>query len=97
MRFAKLVLVFVAGIVISFISEPVTTGFTAGAAVTIASTQLKGLFGLAGGKGSKFIQAWKQVFEYGDTITLADTVLGLTCLTALTVLWVKRNNFDEEF
>lgn len=43
---------------VSFVSETVLTGFKAGAALTIAMTQLPKLFGVAGGGGGFFERAW---------------------------------------
>ncbi len=50
------------GTLVSFISVPVISGFTTAAALTIAASQLKDFFGVAGGGGST---------------TLVDTVAGL--------------------
>lgn len=36
------------GVLVQFISVPVTTGFTAAAAITIGSGQINGLFGIKG-------------------------------------------------
>ncbi len=38
--------VFVLGVVIDFMSVPVNAGFTSAAAITIASSQVRGLLGL---------------------------------------------------
>src|SRR4051794_4112318 len=42
----------------SFISETILVGFKAGAALTIASTQLPALFGVAGGGGGFFTRVY---------------------------------------
>src|SRR3982751_6141106 len=45
-------------VLVNFISESVLTGFKAGAALVIASTQLPKLFGVAGGGGDFFQRMW---------------------------------------
>ena len=76
--------------VISFISEPVTVGFTAGAAVTIASTQIKSVLGLSGKpKGRTFIESWKHVIKYIGTIKAGDATLGLLCIIFLLCFRVR--------
>ena len=78
------------GVVISFISEPVTIGFTAGAAITIATSQIKNILGLTGkSMGSGFVPAWRFIIKYFDTIKLGDTVLGIVCVLFLIALQVS--------
>lgn len=77
------------GWVVSFISEPVTIGFTAGASTTIISSQIKNLFGITGNKGSGFIGYWKAVFRDIGTICLGDSVMGVLCFIALLLLRVS--------
>lgn len=77
------------GWVISFISEPVTIGFTAGASLTILSSQIKSLFGIGGDKGSDFIEYWKAIFRDISQIHLADSILGVLCVFVLLALRVS--------
>ncbi|HEY2251552.1 MAG TPA: SulP family inorganic anion transporter, partial [Planctomycetaceae bacterium] len=67
---------------VSFISETILLGFKAGAALTIAMTQLPKLFGVAGGGDNFFERVWTLVGQLGDTNI---TVLGLG-LAALALL-----------
>jgi MFS superfamily sulfate permease-like transporter len=78
------------GWVVSFISEPVTIGFTAGASTTIISSQIKSFFGIPGEKGSGFVGYWQAVFRDISDIHLADSVMGVICFIALLALRVRQ-------
>jgi SulP family sulfate permease len=52
--------------IVNFISEPILTGFKAGAALQIASTQLPKLFGIPGGGGNFFSRIWDLLKHLGD-------------------------------
>jgi SulP family sulfate permease len=52
---------------VSFISETILTGFKAGAALTIALTQLPKLFGVPGGGDNFFERAWILLGQLGET------------------------------
>jgi high affinity sulfate transporter 1 len=67
---------------VSFISETILLGFKAGAALTIAMTQLPKLFGVKGGGDHFFERAWTLASQLGDTNM---TVLGIG-LAALALL-----------
>ncbi|XP_073945401.1 sodium-independent sulfate anion transporter-like [Choristoneura fumiferana] len=70
------------GFLVEFVSLPVVSGFTSAAALTIASSQIKGLLGLKFSAES-FISTWKGLFEHiGDT-RLPDTLLSLACCILL--------------
>lgn len=77
------------GWVVSFISEPVTIGFTSGAAMTIASSQINSLLGLSGEKGDAFVSYWKAVIKNINTINMGDALLGFGSLIVLLCLRVK--------
>jgi MFS superfamily sulfate permease-like transporter len=82
--------VFFTGVCVSLISDPVTTGFTAGAALTIAMSQLKSLLGFATATGGNLIGYWTDLFHnlYSGTYSVPDTMLGLSCVFLLTLLQV---------
>ncbi|XP_058121578.1 sodium-independent sulfate anion transporter-like [Anopheles ziemanni] len=82
------------GFLVQFISLPVTAGFTSAAAITIASGQVKSLFGLPG-KSNEFLEAWMNVFENLHEIRLWDTVLGATTIVVLLVLMQMKNMSGE--
>ncbi|KAJ2945897.1 hypothetical protein O0L34_g4805 [Tuta absoluta] len=70
------------GFLVEFVSLPVVSGFTSAAAVTIASSQLKGLLGLRFSSES-FLSTWEGVFKHiGDT-RIQDTLLSLVCCIVL--------------
>ena len=82
------------GVVIDFISVPVIAGFTSAAAITIASGQVKSLFGLTivhkvhvGGEG--IVNTWANIIENFHTWRVNDTILGLSC--ALLLLLMRVN------
>jgi high affinity sulfate transporter 1 len=68
---------------VHFISETILLGFKAGAALTIAMTQLPKLFGVPGGGGNFFERIWTLTGQLGDTNI---AVLGFG-LAALALLW----------
>jgi sulfate permease, SulP family len=55
------------GFVVNFISESVLTGFSTGAALYIASSQLSKLFGIEGVQGNFFERVWNVLSHLGDT------------------------------
>src|SRR5262245_35959052 len=69
---------------VSFISETILVGFKAGAALTIAMTQLPKLIGVAGGGESFFERVWTLAGQLGDTNVIV-LAIGLAAL-ALVVL-----------
>ncbi|KAK9509028.1 hypothetical protein O3M35_006442 [Rhynocoris fuscipes] len=75
------------GFLVEFISMPVTVGFTSAAAITIASSQLKGLFGLPG-QPHGFIDSWVNVYNHITELKPWDTVLGV--LTIIILLLSKK-------
>lgn len=81
------------GQLIQFIPYPVTTGFTAGIALTIATLQVKDLFGLTLGHHPEgFVE---RLFVYADavgTVRPAELAIGLFSLTSVLILprWLRR-------
>jgi SulP family sulfate permease len=72
------------GTLVNFISHSVVTGFTAGAAILIATNQLKHFFGLPIPRGSSFSLAWSFLFQHASdinygvlTVSLATLLLGI--------------------
>ncbi len=73
------------GVLINFISHSVVIGFTAGAAVLIATSQVRHFFGLAIARGSGFVDTWGTLFSrFGETdpyiFAVAATTLALGVL-----------------
>jgi SulP family sulfate permease len=67
---------------VSFISETILLGFKAGAALTIAMTQLPKLFGVAGGGERFFERVWVLAGQLPDS-NITVLMLGLTALVLL--------------
>jgi high affinity sulfate transporter 1 len=67
---------------VSFISETILLGFKAGAALTIAMTQLPKLFGVKGGGHHFFERAWNLAQQLGDTNFTVLTI-GIVALALL--------------
>src|SRR5262245_49121248 len=67
---------------VSFISETILVGFKAGAALSIAMTQLPKLFGVKGGGDNFFARVWALAGQLGDT-NLAVLGMGLAAVLLL--------------
>lgn len=79
------------GRLIEFIPYPVTTGFTAGIAVVIATLQLKDFFGLsvtASGPDAMYLEKVWRIGEAMPTVQWSDMAIGALTLTIL-VLWPR--------
>jgi len=55
------------GILVNFVSHSVLVGFTAGAAILIATSQLKHIFGLTLSGSGSFLTTWMNIFQEIDT------------------------------
>ena len=76
------------GRIVDFVSHSVIVGFTAGAAILIATSQMRHVTGIEMPQGSTFLQTWQVIFEsIGDTNLY---VLGIAAFTLLSALLVKR-------
>jgi MFS superfamily sulfate permease-like transporter len=67
---------------VSFISDTILVGFKAGAALTIAMTQLPKLFGVKGGGDNFFERAWTLAGQLGQT-KITVLAIGLAALVLL--------------
>ena len=82
------------GFLIDFISVPVISGFTSAAALTIASGQIKGLFGIYKKHHSNETHAgvvddYVEIFDNLDTVRWQDAVLGIICAIILLSMRVR--------
>ena len=82
------------GFLIDFISVPVISGFTSAAALTIASGQIKGLFGIYKKHHSNETHAgvvddYVEIFDNLDTVRWQDAVLGIICAVILLAMRVR--------
>jgi SulP family sulfate permease len=76
------------GTLVNFISHSVVTGFTAGAAILIATNQVKHFTGLTIPSGASFSETWSHVFTRANEIELAIAATGL--FTLLLGIAIKR-------
>lgn len=73
-----------AGQIIKFVPGPVITGFTAGIAVIIASTQVKDFFGLKiEDVPADFIPKWSAYFSHFDSVNIYALAIGLGALALI--------------
>ena len=80
-----------AGAVVNFISETVLTGFKAGVALYIASTQLPKLFGFKGGEGSFWKRSEHFLVHLNETNTAALSIgLGALAILILGKIFLKN-------
>lgn len=77
-----------AGFLVDFVSVPVVSGFTSAAALTIASAQLKGLFGLTY-NAEQFLDTLIAFFSTLGKARTWDFLLGLLCIICLLALRVN--------
>jgi sulfate permease, SulP family len=78
------------GALVNFVSPSVVTGFTAGAAVLIATSQLKHAFGITIPKGSSFLETWATIF--GSYAHLNVYTLTVAVSTLASAVAIKRLN-----
>lgn len=74
------------GTYIKYVPQPAVTGFTAGIAVIIFSSQIKDFLGLAMPQVPvEFFEKWLAVFEHLDTLDIATTLLAAASLAGIAV------------
>jgi SulP family sulfate permease len=76
------------GALVNFVSHTVVIGFTAGAAILIATSQMKHITALAIPKGESFVHIWMDVFRDVSDINLF--VLFIALVTLITALVSKK-------
>ncbi|KAJ9600808.1 hypothetical protein L9F63_001020 [Diploptera punctata] len=67
---------------LTFVSVPVVAGFTSASALIIASSQIKGLFGLSY-NSEGFVESWSKLFENIGSTKMWDLILGICCIVCL--------------
>ncbi|XP_045476525.1 sodium-independent sulfate anion transporter-like [Harmonia axyridis] len=78
------------GVLIDFISIPVTVGFTSATSVIIATSQLKSLLGLKI-SSSGFLDTITKVLQNLDKTRYTDCILGFSCILILMLLRKLKN------
>ncbi|MBF0247492.1 MAG: SulP family inorganic anion transporter [Alphaproteobacteria bacterium] len=78
------------GLLVNFVSHTVVVGFTAGAAILIATSQMKNVLGVAAAKGETFLHTWGNLFAAIDTFNIyVFIVAGATFAVAYGVKKIK--------
>jgi len=78
------------GFLINFIGRPVISGFTSAAAITIATGQVKSLFGLEIDTEG-FLETWIETFKHLGQTRWQDFVVGAASCVVLLVMRTMRN------
>ncbi len=76
------------GILVNFVSHTVIIGFTAGAAILIATSQMKNILGIEIPKGESFLHTWVNIWN--EMGAANPVVLAIAAVTLLTALLIKR-------
>ena len=76
------------GALVNFVSHTVIIGFTAGAAILIATSQMKHITGIFVPKGESFLHTWADIFQGGSNLNIY--LLGIALITLLTALLSKK-------
>jgi len=76
------------GKLVNFVSHTVVIGFTAGAAILIATSQMKSVLGVTVARGESFIHTWMALW---DNLSLTNEyVLSVAIVTLVTAILIKR-------
>ena len=78
------------GALVNFISHTVVIGFTAGAAIVIATSQVKYVLGIHVAAGSSFLETWQTLFSQLDSINTYSLVIAF--ITIISTLLIKKVN-----
>ncbi|VVC43388.1 SLC26A/SulP transporter domain,STAS domain [Cinara cedri] len=73
------------GIIIDFVSGPVSSGFTSAVALLIITSQIKDLIGVHG-SGSSLWEMLLSLYRDADKISVGDTAIGVGCIILLLTL-----------
>lgn len=76
------------GRVVDFVSHSVVVGFTAGAAILIATSQIKHISGIDLPRGDTFLHTWQMVFSSLDQANIY--VFAVSAATLIAALGIKR-------
>ncbi len=76
------------GILVNFVSHTVIIGFTAGAAILIATSQMKNILGIEIPKGESFLHTWVNIWN--ELGAANPVVLAIAAVTLLTALMIKK-------
>ena len=74
------------GALVNFVSHSVIIGFTLGAAILIATSQLKHVLGLDIGGGTSFLQTWNYILNHIEEVNLFAVAIGTGTLLVAVLL-----------
>jgi len=78
------------GAVVNFVSHSVVIGFTSGAAILIATSQLGAFFGLTLPRGGSFLSTWAELLRQLPQVNVHAVAMGLaTIVIALVILRLR--------
>ncbi|PWQ97534.1 SulP family inorganic anion transporter [Leucothrix arctica] len=75
------------GVLVNFVSHTVVIGFTAGAAILIASSQMKYVLGVNVDRGESFIYTWIAIFKQLPFVNLS--ILLVSIVTLVSAILIK--------
>lgn len=80
------------GTLVNFVSHTVVIGFTAGAAILIATSQMKHILGITIPKGDSFIHTWVEIISSTGDFNLYLIIIALTTLGSalLAKKWIPK-------
>jgi len=76
------------GALVNFVSHTVVIGFTAGAAILIATSQMKHILGIDVPRGESFLHTWLNIFNNIDNSNFYLLLIAIS--TLLTALMIKK-------
>lgn len=76
------------GSLVNFVSHTVVIGFTAGAAILIATSQMKNILGIQVAKGESFFHTWMELVQEIGNTNLYILIVAIT--TLVSALFIKR-------
>ncbi len=76
------------GALVNFVSHTVVIGFTAGAAILIATSQMKHILGIEIAKGESFLHTWAAIFN--EINSSNPYLIGIALATLITAILVKK-------
>lgn len=86
--FQLLLAVFKFGALVNFVSHSVVVGFTSGAAIVIATSQIKNVLGISFENSGNFLTTWQSVIGHLHETNLH--ALGIAALTLVICIAIKR-------
>lgn len=80
------------GVLVNFVSRTVVTGYTAGAALLIITSQIKYILGIDLPAGSSFVHSWQFVFQNSAQISAVSVIVGgVTIVVAVLIKkWLPK-------